>query len=54
VSPTIGVSWKSSADSFARERLRGIVFANDKLSLAEHQWRGPGKNDEPTQGQLFG
>ena len=39
-----------------RERLEaeGIVFTNDKLSLAEHQWPGPGQPDKPTQGQLFG
>lgn len=44
-----------SADQ-QRQRLEteGVVFAKDKLSLAEYQWRSPDQADEPTQGQLFG
>jgi len=31
----------------------GILFANEKLKLAEYQWAGPGQVDELRQGQLF-
>ena len=31
----------------------GVLFSKEKLNLDEIQWRGPGDNDEPQQGQLF-
>ena len=48
------ISHQATTNQRNRLEAEGIVFANDKLSLAEYQWRGPGESDEPTQGQLFG
>lgn len=33
--------------------VEGVLFSQDKLSLAEYQWRAPGHSDEPEQGRLF-
>jgi methylated-DNA-protein-cysteine methyltransferase-like protein len=30
----------------------GIVFVKDKVDLKVYQWRGPGREDEPRQGEL--
>ncbi len=30
----------------------GIVFVHDKVDLKVYQWRGPGGEDEPRQGEL--
>ena len=48
------ISHPSAARQQQRLEAEGVVFFNDKLSLGEYQWRGPGHSDEPTQGQLFG
>ena len=48
------ISHPSAAEQQRRLEAEGIVFANGKLSLTEHQWHGPGCSDEPTQPSLFG
>jgi methylated-DNA-protein-cysteine methyltransferase-like protein len=30
----------------------GIVFVRDRVDLKVYQWRGPGREDEPRQGEL--
>jgi len=31
----------------------GVFFTNEKIDLREYQWRGPGQDDNHTQGRLF-
>ncbi|MGH1492251.1 MAG: MGMT family protein [Acidimicrobiales bacterium] len=48
------ISNPAAAKQQQRLEAEGIVFVNDKISLADYQWREPGHTDEPTQGRLFG
>ena len=43
----------SANEQRRRLEAEGIVLTNGKLNLTKHQWRGPGSQDEPTQGSLF-
>lgn len=47
------ISYAAAAEQRERLEAEGVVFFNDKLSLDEYQWRGPGRIDEPTQSRLF-
>lgn len=48
------ISHPSAAEQQRRLEAEGVVFTNGKLSLTDHQWREPGSENEPTQGNLFG
>lgn len=47
------ISHPEAAKQLQRLEAEGVVFVNDKLSLDEYQWRGPGQS-ESQQGRLFG
>ena len=47
------ISHPAAAEQRRRLESEGVVFSNDKLSLAEYQCREPGQSDEPTQSRLF-
>lgn len=48
------ISHPAAAKQRQRLEAEGVLFSNDKLSLDEYQWRGPGQSDQPTQTRLFG